>query len=673
MLQTEYVENEIKVEDEFDLYDLKFLREQFENLRIGEKKELPSAYVERVRTLPPELSPMPGPFSFAPTPYFKKIVDLFHADNPVKEVVLCKGNQMGATTAILESILLYNIGCDPKSQMYVTADEELMKKSVKTKIEAMINSAGLRYLIFAQNIKSKKSQDSGDTAKSKEYPGGYLHFFGGKSYNSFRGMSYQCALGDEVDSFPEKIKDEGSVYDLIKNRTDAYEIKKKIYMASTPRIEQTSIIWRRYLDGDRQKYFVPCIHCGTMQELVWHGVTESGVVFGIVFEVNKDFEPILETVAYKCPHCLKTMKNYDKAVIMSKGEWRATAKSTNPYLQSFHISPLYNPPRMYSWESMVLQWKECWDIQNSRIKDKEKYRVFRNTKQGLPFKESGEQIRYEKAELHRRYGFVRGKVPNDLALKDTGSPVLIIVASVDVQKKNLFVDVKGYSANGAAWTLDFFSIDGDTEDFGGPWDELGKYFEEQVFIATDGKSYRIAVMLVDSGKYTDYVYAFCMRYSNAVYACKGVDYLKDGATYQLFEKSTLERIGLPIAYRINTTKLKDKISRSLNSLQWDEGSLQPSWYPNFPDDFRSDYFRMFEAENKVDEYDRKTNKYLRTIWRQRHGMDNHAFDTYVYNLAALEIFADDFCRNELGFKGLDWRAFWDFAATGVFYIDSPHS
>jgi phage terminase large subunit GpA-like protein len=652
---------------EIEKNDIDFLIEQFRELTEARIFEKPSEFAERVRYLSSDLTPFPGKFSFSHTPYFRKIVDLFSPLNPAQEVVLCKGNQMGATTDVLETIMLYNIMRDPKSQMFVTADAGLMKTSVQTKIEKMIDGAGARKLIFSQNRKSRTSRDSGDTGIAKEYPGGFLHCYGGKSPARFRGMTYRAALADEVDTFPENLKGEGSVLDLIKNRTNAYSGKCKIYEASTPLVEQTSIIWKRYLSGDQEKYFVPCKDCGTMQELVWHGVTESGETFGIVFECDESFIPKIETVGYKCPHCGTIMKNYDKATIMEKGDWVPTAKSQEPNLYSFQISPLYNPPGMYSWEDMVVQWAQCWDIEHNRVKDKEKYRVFRNTKQGLPFKESGEQIRYEKAMLHRRYGFVRGKVPNDLAEKDAGSPILIIVAAVDVQKRNLFVDIKGYSAGGATWTIDFFSIEGEAEDFGGPWDVLGDYFENTVFQGTDGKKYRIAIMLVDSGKYTDYVYAFCARYSTSVYASKGTDYIKAGETYKLFDKNTLQRIGLPLAYHVNTTKLKDRISRSLNSLQWDEGVQQPTWYPNFPDDFRDDYFRMFEAENKVDEYDRKTNKYLRTIWKQRAGVDNHAFDTYVYNLAGLEIFADDICRGELGLNFLDWTMFWEFAKSPMFY------
>ena len=79
---------------------------------------------------------------------------------------------------------------------------------------------------------------------------------------------------------------------------------------------------------------------------------------------------------------------------------------------------------------------------------------------------------------------------------------------------------------------------------------------------------------------------------------------------------------------------------------------------------------MYEAEEKVDLIDQHR-RYVKTIWRQKFGAPNHAFDTRVYNKAALEIFADDICRHELGLKYLDWQAFWLYAKqTGAFYSES---
>lgn len=651
---------------EYNSSDIDFLIERFGSLTDKQEYELPTEFAERVRYLSGDLTPFPGKFSWERFPYFKKIVDCFAPDSPIQEVALMKGNQLGGTTAVIETIILYNIMSNPNPQAYVTADAGLMKTSVQTKIEKMIDNAGARDLIFSQNKKQKGSRDTGDTAIAKEYLGGFLHSFGGRSPARFRGMSYKVIMADEVDAFPDSIKNEGTVVDLVRNRTDAYSSKRKIFWGSTPLVKQTSKILKLYEAGDQQKYFVPCKHCGKKQELIWHGKNEDGSVYGIVWENDDDFNPILKTVAYKCKFCGGLMKNYDKASIIKKGEWVATSKSNNPYIMSFHLSPIYNPPGMYSWEDMVRQWADCWDIKNNRVKDLEKYRTFRNTKQGLPFEERGKQIRYERAVMFRRAGFVRGKVPNDIAVRDSGSPILIVCCSVDVQKRNLFVDVKGYSQGGVSWTLDFFSIDGDTEDFNGPWDQLDSYLENTRFIDNDGKAYRVLITLVDSGRYTDYVYAFCGRYSAGVYPCKGAEYIKTGETYKLFDKKTCERIGLPLAYHINTTKMKDRISNSMSESMWIDGQYQPDWYPNFPDDFRDDYFKQFEAEHKVNIIDKLTNKYVKTIWKQRSGAANHAFDTYGYNMAALEIFADAYCREVLGLAGLNWASFWQVAKSEIF-------
>jgi len=647
--------------------DIDFLIEQFADLVESKKIELPSEYAERIRVLPPELTPFPGPFSYVRFPYFREIVDSLSPTDPIKEIAVMKGNSMGATTAVLEPGILYNIGCDPKPQLYITADSELAKTSIEIKVDRMIDGAGLRHLIFSQTKKNKGSEDSGDTKTSKQYPGGFLYSYGSRSPARFRSNPYPAAFGDEVDAYPDAIKKEGDVISLIRSRTNAYSKTRKILWISTPLTEQTSKINKLYLSGDQRKFFVPCTHCGEYQELVWHGVHEDGTPYGIVWENDELFNPKIETVAYKCKHCGGLMKNYDKSTIIPKGEWRATARATNPLLRSYHISPLYNPPGMFSWEDFVFDWYEFWDIEHNRLKDKEKYRTFRNTKQGLPFTETGTQIKYERTLLYKRTGFARGHIPNEMAKKDSGSIILLVIASVDVQKDRLYVDVKGYSTRGVTWSLDFFDIPGDTADFNGPWDELEKYIEKKTFISDDGHIYKINLTIVDSGWNTQYVYAFASRYSSGIYACKGVDYLRGGETYKLFNKSTLDLISLQKAYHINTNKMKDRISNSLSTAVWKTDELQPPWYPNFPEDYRDDYFKMFEAENKVDEYDRKTERYLRTIWKAKQGIPNHAFDTYNYNLAALEIFADSYCREVLRLPGLDWDSFWRDAKENPFY------
>ena len=55
---------------------------------------------------------------------------------------------------------------------------------------------------------------------------------------------------------------------------------------------------------------------------------------------------------------------------------------------------------------MVTVWEGYWDIEHKSMKAKEKHRISRNTKQDISFKKTGEQIRYEKAMMHCRYGFI---------------------------------------------------------------------------------------------------------------------------------------------------------------------------------------------------------------------------------------------------------------------------
>ena len=648
--------------------DVKFLIEQISGLVQSKKIELPSEYAERVRQLPPELTVFKTEsFSFNHLPYFRRIMDSLSPTDPIKEVVLMKGNQMGATTSILETALLYNIGSDPKAQLYITADAEMAKSNVQTRIDRMIDESGIRHLIFSQTKKARGSEDSGDTATVKQYPGGFLHCYGSKSPSRFRNQGYPFAAADEVDAYPDKIKKEGDVISLVRSRTNAYSRNRKILWISTPLVEQSSKIYRLYLLGDQEKFFVPCKFCGEYQELVWHGVKENGEAFGIVWENDDHFIPRIETVGYKCPYCGGIMKNYDKDSIIQKGEWRPTAKATNPMIRSFQISPLYNPPGMYSWEEILYDFTECWDFEYNRLKDKEKYRVFRNTKQALPFSETGGGVKYERALLYRRTGFIKGHVPNMMALKDSGSIILIVVASVDVQKDRLYVDVKGYSGRGVTWTLDFHEIKGDTTSLNGPWDELETYIENKRFIGDDDHVYKILMTIVDSGWNTEYVYAFASRYNRQVYACKGESYLPGGETYKLFDKATLDRIGLQRVYRINVGKMKDRISNSMTNAVWNTDELQPPWYANFPEDFRDDYFKQFEAEERVDIYDKATGRYLRTIWRAKHGVPNHALDTYNYNMAALEILADAYCREILRLRGIDWDLFWQAVKDKPFY------
>ena len=77
---------------------------------------------------------------------------------------------------------------------------------------------------------------------------------------------------------------------------------------------------------------------------------------------------------------------------------------------------------------------------------------------------------------------------------------------------------------------------------------------------------------------------------------------------------------------------------------------------------------MFEAEHRTDVISKQTGKWQKSIWKPtREGDPNHAFDTFVYNLAALELIADRTCREILGLKVLSWSDFWEYCKKDVFF------
>jgi len=326
---------------------------------------------------------------------------------------------------------------------------------------------------------------------------------------------------------------------------------------------------------------------------------------------------------------------------------------------------------MYSWERLVEEWSECWDLEKNKIKNMQKYREFRNTKQGLPFEEKGESVSYDKAIIHRRL-YARGEINNTQIKKDTGSLLLLVLCTVDCQKNNLFVDIKGYTAGGRTYTIDFFSLEGQTENINSEsWKALEKLIDEKIYIDEVGRQYKIINTFVDSGHFTEYVYSFCSKYSTGVYPIKGERSLTGNITFKQMSKQVIEKSGCSNAFLINTTRVKDHIAKNLQRSEWYTDKVQPEWYPNFPQDLGDDYFKQFEAESKVEKRDSITNQWLASFWKQISGRDNHAFDTYGYHMANLEFVAETVCKDEdiLNLLALDWTQFWEYAETGVFYID----
>jgi len=638
--------------------DFDYILSKIENLTDIRNRLLVSDWATEKRYLPTGLTSKPGNWDNNYTPYLVKMMNCFSPTNPCRKVVLMKASQVGGSVGLVENLIGYTIDVEPAPMLFVTGDATLAKTAVEIKVDQMISNCGLSHKIRNPDPNSKKT---GDTTDRKDFSGGFLLSYGARSGQRIRQNSVKIAIADEFESWPDVIAREGSIEELFENRTNAYDDVKKILYLSTPLVLQTSKIYKQYIRGDQQHYFVPCKHCGGMQFLRLRGVRDDGKKFAFDFKVNDNHELIPDSVVYICEFCLKPWKNYDKTWFLPRGEWRPTATPKEPFTESYWLPSFYAPVGMYSWETMCFKWLQWWDVKNQRVKDIESYKTFRNTVEGLPFEERGAAPKYEKVIQHRRGTYSRNQINNHRALIETGSRILILTLACDPHKDRLDVEILGWCVNGCTYSIDWRLIEGDIEDLhsaNSPWKKLSNIIETEVWKSDDNRIYNVQISFIDAGYKTDEVYQFCNQYSSGVYAIFGRDSLPKNKTYKTLFHESKNKYGDPF-YSINHNTYKDKLATYLRS-DWNDGEKQPPGYPNYPDDYGDDYFRMYEAEEKVVEYHKKTKQRLGYYWRSIKGQPNHAWDCRIYNMAALDFHAFNICVHELQLDGIVYDKYWSY-------------
>lgn len=641
-----------------NVQDTDFIISSIENLTDEHLTLLVSEWAEKNRVMPKELTSKPGAWDNDYTKYLVKIMDALSQLSPTRKVAFMKGAGVGASTGILENWIGYTIEHDPCAMLFVTGDAELAKTAINIKVDKMIANCGLEDLIHNPDVKSKKT---GNTATQKDFDGGFLLSYGARSPAKMRQMYFRNAAADEFESWPDTAGKEGTTQKLFENRTKGFEKTRKILYQSTPLILQTSKIYKEYLKGDQQHFFIPCPKCNHMQYLRLQGVREDGKKFAFHYDVDENFNLIIESVRYLCESCLHPIKNYDKEWFIKRGEWRPTAIPKEPNYESFWLPSFYAPVGMVSWETICLEWLDYWDEKNQRVKDIESYKTFKNTVEGWPFEERGAAPKYEKVITHRRAVYSRNQIKNQICIKETGSRILVITCAADVHKDRIDVEILGWCKDGRTYSIDWRNLEGDTEDLHSvksPWQKLSNIIETETWISDDHLEYRVDITFVDAGYRTDEVYQFTGQYSEGVYPIFGRDSLPKNKTYKTLFHESKNKYG-NVFYTLNVNSYKDRLASWLRS-DWNNGELQPFGYPNYPEDYGDDYFRQYESEEKVTEYHRKTKQRLGFYWRQIPNKANHAWDCRNYNMAALDFYAYNICITELNHEGIVYDDFWKY-------------
>lgn len=633
-----------------------------------------SEWAETKRYLPPQVTSMPGFYSYDVAPFLREIADCLSIESYVRELDLMKGAQIGATVGVLENAIGYVIDHVKSAPvMLLTADAELAQIRVESYITPMLQHSELSHLIRSADESNKRK--TGKTKQRMEWAGGgFLVPFGARNADKLRSISIQYLLEDEVDAFPDKVGKDGDPQKLAEARTKAYFETRKIARISTPLLKGTSRIARGFERGDQRRYFVPCKNCGEFQVLIFQGgrTDSREKPYGLTWE-TKDGILLADSVRYLCKFCGHPHRNSDKAWMLPRGEWRPTATPKDPEHRSYHISALYSPVGMFPWEAIVRDWMEAWDEEAKNTKDVGLLQEFYNNILGEPFEVMGSRVRFSAVSAHRRPVYRLGEIPNKYAAQYAGSSVLFLTCQVDVHKKNLAVSVMGWARDARCFLIDYqrFEVQGDEDDCSETsspvWGRLQTLMEETIYTADDGKKYGITLTLIDAGYANDTVTTFCSSYASGVYPILGRERpAKNQAIKEFAEFKTQQGT---VGYRILVDHYKDRIAPVLRREWMEDAGVQKPYHFNAPVDISDKQLKELTVETRREKQDENGN--ISYYWHRPGNARNELWDLLCYGHCGVEIIAWAICIQHFELTTIDWPQFWDYIERSHLYFTPP--
>lgn len=625
----------------------------------------PSEWAESHRVMTTDVTPFPGPFKFKHTPYCKEILDCLSPDHPARVIAVKKGAQIGFSVGVIENGIGYIIAQQPGNILFLSGHQELSEEAMNTKIDQMIDSCGLRPSI-KPNVRKKRNQRTGDTARSKEFPGGYLVAGSASNHKLLRQRSIRYGFIDDFDAAKKSSKESGNTRTLIQQRFAAYYDKMKLYYISTPEVLATSNIEPTFLLGDQRRYFVPCPCCGAYIALYWEIEFEGPdgkQRGGITWKLDGNGKLISESVGYICQLCGDFFNDSKKFEMNLVGEWRPTAEPSEVGYYSYHISSLYAPPGMYDWEYYVRQYLEACPPEG-KIKE-DLFKTFWNLCLGEPYEEKGRAIEANSVQKKIR-NYKIDTIPETLSIKDGNGTVVMLTCACDLNgtehDARLDYEITAWAESGSSYSIRHGSIGTFvprekakaikedrvhwTYEFGRQncvWPDLEKILNT-TFTTDTERPMRILLTGVDCGHYTNHAYSFIDRTPLTVIGVRGDkegQYRKLNIDIPVF-KPAKER---PKLYMLDVNHVKDMISANID-LRWIPGTteVQPPGFMNFPEPAEGlylypNYFQHYESEHRS--VDLKDGEGVASRWiKKTTNLPNHFWDVCVYNYCLKEIWAD---------------------------------
>ena len=332
-------------------------------------------------------SPLPGPYDRAKFPFFTRILQVMSPDHPASIIVLRKSAQLGGT--VLAQIAIGGLlDLAPLPIFAVFPSDGNAKKWKRNKFESLARSSRTLTRIL--------QPAAARTGNSAMYWGrrdgrGFLQLAGANSPGQLSMESYPYAIHDDVSKWP---LDNGAGDPLVQadSRTKAFLISGgKIVKIGTPFVEPGCRITAAFKQGTRERYHVPCPHCGVLQPLEW-----ANMLAGLD-EDNPD------DAHFTCVACGERIEERHREEMNLHGAWVADNPNADGSVISFDLWAAYSP--LESWANIARAWIAA------RGKP-EMERAFFNDGLGLPYQTATEAPDWEAlSERAEAAALPRGVVP----------------------------------------------------------------------------------------------------------------------------------------------------------------------------------------------------------------------------------------------------------------------
>jgi phage terminase large subunit GpA-like protein len=542
-------------------------------------------------------------------PYQRGIMKAI-TDPHIEAVTVMKSARVGYTK-IINHTCGYFMHQDPCPIMVVQPTDGDAEGYSKDEIAPMLRDTP----VLEGLVSDPKARDSGNTMTLKAFPGGVLQLVGANSPRGFRRVTRRIVIFDETDGYPQSAGTEGDQIKLGIKRTETYYNRKHI-AGSTPTLELTSRIARRFDQSDQRHYFVPCPECDHKQVLKW---------------ANLKWEPGKpETALYHCEGCGAGIPHHKKRGMIEEAHRRQMAGESGigwvalkPEVKGhagFHIWAGYSYAPNATWAHLAAEWEACHN-------NVEELKTFINTVLGETWKGKGDAPDWQRL-YDRRENYKTNTLPD--------VPV-ILFAGADVQKDRIEVEIVAYGEGCKSWSIDYRVLPGDTSNIeapDSPWKQLD-LLRVELWRHSNGVAVPLRALMVDAQYNTNVVLSWVRKCpASQVFAARGQDELavpvgqpkavdinRDG------KKKARGAKQWPIGVNLLKTELYGWLKQERPTTE--SGLDYPHGYCHFPE-YGDEFFKQLTAEEVAI---RIVRGYRRPIWQKTRDR-NEALDCRVYARAA---------------------------------------